>query len=90
MNPERWARLESLLDSAFELDPEERIAFLAQACGDDSELRCEAEALLLAEAAAPAFLNGEAAQFASPALDDLSGDDPPEPGITAAVRADSQ
>ncbi|HXJ92814.1 MAG TPA: serine/threonine-protein kinase [Terriglobia bacterium] len=44
--PERWQRLEELFFEASDLEPSARPAFLAQACGSDTELRREVEALL--------------------------------------------
>ena len=49
MQPERAERLAELVEHAFELEGAERAAFLAQACGDDLELRAEVEALLREE-----------------------------------------
>jgi serine/threonine protein kinase len=46
LNPERWAQIEDLFHRAAESDPQHRTAVLDQACGDDSELREQVEALL--------------------------------------------
>jgi serine/threonine protein kinase len=46
LNPERWAQIEELFHRAAESDPQHRNAVLGQACGDDSELREQVEALL--------------------------------------------
>ena len=43
---ERWRRQFEIFDRALEKEPEERAAFVAEACGDDVELRREIEALL--------------------------------------------
>ena len=48
MNPDRWAKIDQLLDDAMELPLAERSAFLNQACGKDDELRREVESLLAA------------------------------------------
>lgn len=48
IDPQRWARLEPLLDEALDLDGAERAAFLARACGDDPELRADLERMLAA------------------------------------------
>src|SRR5207253_905382 len=45
---ERYQRLQALVDRAFVRPPQEREAFLARACGNDSELLGEATALLRA------------------------------------------
>ena len=46
MDPERWRQVERLFQSALEHPPEERDAFLTQACGGDRDLRDEVESLL--------------------------------------------
>ena len=60
MDPERWRRIESILDQILEMSPGERAAFLDQTCAHDPELRNELESLLaqhasLAEAERPAM-----------------------------------
>jgi serine/threonine protein kinase/predicted ATPase len=44
----RWAHIQDLLSAALERVPEERRAFLAEACGEDGDLRREVESLLAA------------------------------------------
>jgi serine/threonine protein kinase len=46
MTPERWKRVDQLLQEALGRDSAERAAFLAEACGADDELRHEVESLL--------------------------------------------
>ena len=46
MSPERWRRIEEVYHSAQEQAPDQRAAFLAEACGGDDELRREVESLL--------------------------------------------
>jgi len=46
LDPERWRALEPILDAALELRPEDRDAFLDEACGDDAALRAELAAML--------------------------------------------
>ena len=46
MTPERWQQLKELFNDALERAPEERGAFLANACADDATLLREVEALL--------------------------------------------
>ena len=46
MNPGRWQRIKSLYALAAERSEDERAAFLAEACGDDDELRREVQQLL--------------------------------------------
>ena len=38
MNPEEWSRLEAILDAALERPPEDRTAFIEEACGEDAAL----------------------------------------------------
>jgi serine/threonine protein kinase len=46
MDPQRWARIESLYHAALEKEPNERSGYLAHACADDPSLRHEVETLL--------------------------------------------
>jgi hypothetical protein len=46
MQAERWRQIEDLYQAALAEAPEERAAFLAQACPDDSQLRGEVQSLL--------------------------------------------
>ncbi len=48
MKPERWQKLDRLFHSALERQPEERAAFLDEACAGDQQLRREVEALIAA------------------------------------------
>jgi serine/threonine protein kinase len=71
-NPEQWQRIYQLFGEALALPPNERAAFLQQAC-DDDEIRQEVEALLIAndEAVADtAFLNTPALEVAAQAIAD--------------------
>ena len=56
MRQERWREVEELFESALERRPEDRAAFLDQACGTDAELRREIESLLSADAGATGYL----------------------------------
>jgi serine/threonine protein kinase/Tfp pilus assembly protein PilF len=56
LTPERWQQLKALLDSALERKPDQRAAFLAEACGDDEALREELQSLLAHEAQAISFI----------------------------------
>src|SRR5262245_54606735 len=46
MEPERWKEIDRVFAAALDRDPAERTAFLADACGDDEELRKEVESLI--------------------------------------------
>ena len=56
--PDEWQRLEKLFQSALELEPAKRAAYLAQACGDDAALRHEVESLLVYQGAAGGLSQG--------------------------------
>ena len=51
--PARWQQIERLYNGALDRGVTEREAFLAQACGDDEELRQEVRSLLGYEDAPP-------------------------------------
>jgi non-specific serine/threonine protein kinase/serine/threonine-protein kinase len=53
MKPERWQRIKAIFQAALERAPEERTAFVAQACADDETLRPEVESLLKEQDALP-------------------------------------
>ena len=46
LSHDRWKTLEPIIDAAIEMPAEQRRAFLIDACGDDDELRIDAERLL--------------------------------------------
>jgi serine/threonine protein kinase/tetratricopeptide (TPR) repeat protein len=54
LDPERWRRIDAVLEAALETPPADLPAFLDEACADDVELRTEVEALLAARAGAEA------------------------------------
>ena len=56
MKPERWRQIDQLLEAALEREPEERAAFLADACAGDESLRLEVESLLRSDEAADCFI----------------------------------
>src|SRR5262245_4174282 len=56
MTSENWSRIEQLYHDALGLPPEERTAFLAEACGGDKELVRRVEALLKSHERAGEFL----------------------------------
>ena len=57
MDAQRWHEVGSLIVEVLALPPEERRAFLDEACGSDTTFRSEAEALLAAYDQAPAFFD---------------------------------
>ncbi len=56
--PDEWLRLEKIFQSALELEPAKRAAYLAEACGDDEALRNEVESLLVYQGAAGGLIQG--------------------------------
>jgi tRNA A-37 threonylcarbamoyl transferase component Bud32 len=62
MTPERWRVIEAILRASLSCEPAQRDAFVAQACGDDEELRLEVESLLAAHDRTGSFLDGPAAE----------------------------
>ena len=59
MTPERYARVKELFLQACELDQADRLAFLAEQCGDDVELRKEVESLLAHDNSQTLIRNGD-------------------------------
>src|SRR6516165_7012553 len=46
MDPQRWAKIESLYHAVLKKEPSERSRYLAHACAGDSDLRHEVETLI--------------------------------------------
>ncbi len=84
MNPEKFARLKPLLLQAADLPVEQRKAFLDEACGDDPELRREAESLLVDGAESSEILQ-KAGKVPETAVEP-DGDAPPIPEEIARYR----
>jgi serine/threonine-protein kinase len=69
MTPEeRYRRIDALLDRALELKGPARAAFLDEACGDDTRLRSDLDALLASHEHAGSFLTEPAIESAAKAL----------------------
>src|SRR5947199_1162240 len=62
MMPERWQQLDRLFHLALERAPEERAAFLDQACAGDQQLRKEVEVLIAAHERAGSFIEKPAVE----------------------------
>ncbi|HNC45758.1 MAG TPA: hypothetical protein PLU80_16440, partial [Acidobacteriota bacterium] len=65
MKPERWDEIERLCQSALDLTPEDRAAFLAHKCGDDLWLRQKVEQLLAFETEAEDFIESPPGDIAA-------------------------
>src|SRR6266567_1382783 len=64
MNPERWKQVNDLFQSTVERAPEERAAFLDEACNDDEGMRREVESLLTSYEQAENFIEVPAFEVA--------------------------
>ena len=69
-------------------DPDERAAYLQQACGDDAALRASIEALLRADVGATGFMERTAPDGDATLLDVPIGERPATAGVTKPVQAD--
>src|SRR5437764_12181009 len=65
MDSEQWKQLDKLLHAVLERSPEERDAFLRQACAGDERLEREARSLLTLEQQAKGFLETPAIEVAA-------------------------
>lgn len=70
MEGKRAARIHELFEQALEQDPSARAAFLADACGDDMDLRSRVETLLAADRGAETFFAELARRAGLPRADD--------------------
>ena len=64
MNPKRWKQVNDLFQSTVERAPEERAAFLDEACNDDEGMRREVESLLTSYEQAENFIEVPAFEVA--------------------------
>jgi len=64
MKPQRWQQINDLFQSAVERAPEERTAFLEQACHGDEGLRREVESLIAVDERAENFIETPAFEVA--------------------------
>jgi len=68
MDSDRWKQVDGLLQAVLERQPEERDAFLRDACGADEDLEREVRSLLTAQQQAGSFLEGPAIEAAAQAF----------------------
>ncbi len=74
MKPERWRQINDLFQLAVERAPEERAAFLEQACHGDEGLRREIESLIGYDERVENFIESPAFEVAPELLtDDRTG-----------------
>src|ERR1043165_9384150 len=69
MTPEHWQRIKRLLQSALELEPVERSAFLTAACGSDESLRREVESFIISHEQAGGFIEAPAFEVMAESLE---------------------
>jgi len=67
MEPERWRQIERLYYAALERKPDERAAFLAEACAGDESLRREVASFIAAGERIGSFLEAPGGEFAEAA-----------------------
>src|SRR5262245_9141514 len=68
MKPERWRQVDQLFQAALERAPEDRSAFIGEACDGDDSLRREVEALLVADGEVEGFIEAPAYEVAAPLI----------------------
>jgi eukaryotic-like serine/threonine-protein kinase len=68
MQPERWRQIDQLFEAALKRRPDERAAFLADACADDELLPLEVESLLRSDEAAGSFIEEPAVTLVAEVL----------------------
>ena len=78
MNPERWKRVEALLDAALDLDPAERPSFLEGECSDDPSLVREVLSILASGEAGGSILERRAVDVAGPMVEETMPSPIPE------------
>lgn len=64
----QWERIRDILDSALQLPPDQRAAYLIEACDGDAALRSEVESLIAASERQGAFLDRDLLPSLSPTL----------------------
>ncbi len=65
MDAKRWKQIKEVYDRSLDLSGDERESLLAEACGDDDDLRREVESLLAAHNDAGSFLQSPAVEVAA-------------------------
>src|SRR4030095_217710 len=76
MTPERWKKLDDLFHEALEFQGEARAAHLGRVCGDDKQLRAEAERLVAAHEREGSFIDSPIFTCAAGCTDDDCNEPP--------------
>jgi len=71
MNPDRWEKMEILIEQVLELPPEEREAFLEEECGTDDELRSDIILLIQNSDTAYTFVRHFNENIIKPSLNEI-------------------
>lgn len=71
MNPDRWEKMEFLIEQVLELPPEEREAFLIETCGTDDELRDDIKLLIQNSDSAYTFVRNFKENIVKPSLNEI-------------------
>ncbi|RPI18668.1 MAG: serine/threonine-protein kinase, partial [Acidobacteria bacterium] len=82
MDAERWRQIEQILQSALELEPVRREAYLEKACAGDKSLRNEVDSLLAQEGHSQGLFDSPALDVAARALAQEQTQSPPQPNLT--------
>ena len=70
MTPERWQQIKALLQSALEREPNQRSAFLAEACAKDESLRKDVDSFIISHEQAGDFIEAPAFEVMADSLAD--------------------
>src|SRR5688572_8230637 len=70
MHPERWRRIEDLLDAALDLDAAGRATYLARECADAPDVAAEVAAIIAAGERSDSLLDSSAAKLGAPLVPD--------------------
>jgi serine/threonine protein kinase/Flp pilus assembly protein TadD len=89
MDRERWKTIEPILDRSLELPAEQRAAYLDEACGDDTQLRAEVEALIAADQQAGGPLE-EPTEVLGAVFEDSDQKEPVLPGEIGGYSIDGK
>ena len=73
MKPERWRQIETIFNSAIDIEPSRRASFIEQACAGDELLRMEVGRLLERQQEAENFIESPAIEVVARALAEDSG-----------------
>src|SRR2546422_1403205 len=73
MTPERWQQIKALLQSALEREPNQRSAFLAEACAKDESLRKDVDSFIISHEQAGDFIEAPAFELMAESLTKLQG-----------------